>query len=264
MQRLGLANLDWLVVRDLSMIESATFWKDGPEVETGEMTTEDIGTEVFFLPAAAHTEKSGRFTNTQRMLQWHHKAVRATRRRPQRPVVLLPPRPDHPQKLAGSTDERDRPLLDLTWDYPAEGRYGDPVADAVLARDQRHRRRTARAAVGVHRAEGRRIDRGAGAGSTAAVYADGVNQPARRKPGGEQSWVAPEWGWAWPANRRILYNRASADPDGKPWSERKAYVWWDADEGSGPGTTSLTSSRTSAPTIVPAEGRQGRGRHRRR
>ena len=59
------------------------------------------------------------------------------------------------------------------------------------------------------------------------VYSDGVNQSARRKPGSEQSWVAPEWGWAWPMNRRILYNRASADPDGKPWSERKAYVWWD-------------------------------------
>ena len=44
------------------------------------------------------------------------------------------------------------------------------------------------------------------------MYADGVNQAARRKPGTEQTWVAPEWGWAWPANRRILYNRASADP----------------------------------------------------
>ena len=62
------------------------------------------------------------------------------------------------------------------------------------------------------------------------VYADGVNQAARRKPGGEQNWVASEWGWAWPANRRILYNRASADPDGKPWSERKALVWWDEDQ----------------------------------
>ena len=75
MQRLGMANLDWLVVRDLAMIESATFWKDGPEIATGELRTEDIQTEVFFLPAAAHTEKSGSFTNTQRMLQWHHKAV---------------------------------------------------------------------------------------------------------------------------------------------------------------------------------------------
>ena len=75
MQRLGMAKLDWLVVRDFSLIESATWWKDGPEIETGEMRTEDIGTEVFFLPAAAHTEKDGSFTNTQRMLQWHHQAV---------------------------------------------------------------------------------------------------------------------------------------------------------------------------------------------
>ncbi len=63
------------MVRDLQMIETATFWKDGPEIETGELRTADIGTEVFFLPAAAHTEKDGTFTNTQRLLQWHHKAV---------------------------------------------------------------------------------------------------------------------------------------------------------------------------------------------
>ena len=75
LQRLGLAKLDWLVVRDFSLIESATFWKDGPEIDSGELRTEDIGTEVFFMPAAAHTEKNGSFTNTQRMLQWHHAAV---------------------------------------------------------------------------------------------------------------------------------------------------------------------------------------------
>jgi formate dehydrogenase major subunit len=75
MQRLGMANLKWLVVRDFQLIESATWWKDGPEIESGELRTEDIGTEVFFLPAAAHTEKDGSFTNTQRMLQWHHQAV---------------------------------------------------------------------------------------------------------------------------------------------------------------------------------------------
>jgi formate dehydrogenase major subunit len=63
------------------------------------------------------------------------------------------------------------------------------------------------------------------------VYTDGVNQAARRKPGSQQSWVAPEWGWAWPMNRRTLYNRASADPQGRPWSERKAYVWWDEEQG---------------------------------
>jgi formate dehydrogenase major subunit len=65
----------------------------------------------------------------------------------------------------------------------------------------------------------------------AGIYADGVNQTARRKPHTEQNWIAPEWGWAWPSNRRILYNRASARPDGTPWSERKRYVWWDAEAG---------------------------------
>ena len=108
MQRLGLANLDWLVVRDLVMIESATFWKNGPEIETGEMRTEDIGTEVFFLPAAAHTEKDGSFTNTQRMLQWHHDGGRAGRRRAQRPVVHLPPGPPDPGQ-AGRLGRPDGP-----------------------------------------------------------------------------------------------------------------------------------------------------------
>ena len=80
------------------------------------------------------------------------------------------------------------------------------------------------------------------------VYADGVNQAARRKPGSEQNWIAAGWGWAWPANRRILYNRASADPDGRPWSDRKALVWWDAESReSGPGTTTPR-------TFVPDEG----------
>src|SRR6201999_3785856 len=63
------------------------------------------------------------------------------------------------------------------------------------------------------------------------VYADEHNQAARRTPRWDQTATALEWGWAWPANRRILYNRASADPDGKPWSERKRLVWWDAEKG---------------------------------
>ena len=75
LQRLGMANLEWLVVRDFSLIESATFWYDGPEIATGELCTADIGTEVFFFPAAAHTEKEGSFTNTQRLVQWHHQAT---------------------------------------------------------------------------------------------------------------------------------------------------------------------------------------------
>jgi formate dehydrogenase major subunit len=237
LQRLGLANLDWLVVRDFVLIESATWWQDGPEIETGELRTEDIKTEVFFLPAAAHTEKSGSFTNTQRVLQWHHAAVEPAGdarsdlwfiyhlgRRIRAKLAQAAA-----ARGAGLTagPEMDRPVLELTWDYPVHGPLDEPDADAVLAE------------INGWDASGQPLssfNQLAGDGSTrcgcwiyCGVRANGENQAARRVPGKEQSWVAPEWGWSWPANRRILYNRASADPDGKPWSARKALVWWDAE-----------------------------------
>src|SRR4051812_5529199 len=131
-QRAGLANLEWLVVRDLHMIETATFWKDGPEIETGELRTEDIGTEVFFLPAAAHTEKDGTFTNTQRLLQWHHKAVEPPGDCRSELWFMYHLGRLVRERLAASTEERDRPVLDLTWGYPTVGEHADPDAAAVL------------------------------------------------------------------------------------------------------------------------------------
>ncbi len=77
-QREALANLEWLVVRDTNEIETASFWRESPEIEAGRTRPEEIATEVFFLPAAAHTEKDGTFTNTQRLLQWREKAVEPT------------------------------------------------------------------------------------------------------------------------------------------------------------------------------------------
>ena len=229
MQRLGLANLDWLVVRDFVLIESATWWQDGPEIETGEMRTEDLKTEVFFLPAAAHTEKDGSFTNTQRMLQWHYQAVEPDGDARSDLWFAYHLGRRIRQKLAGSASDMDRPILDLRWDYPVVGALAEPNAEAVLAE------------INGWDAYGKPLssfNQLADDGSTACgcwiycgSYADGVNQPARKKPGREQHWVAPEWGWAWPANRRILYNRASADPDGRPWSERKALDWWDGEDG---------------------------------
>ena len=242
MQRMGLANLDWLVVRDLVLIESATFWQNGPEIETGEMRTEDIKTEVFFMPAAAHTEKSGSFTNTQRMLQWHHTAVEPAgdarsdlwftyhlgRRIREKLAAAAPGRARRPC-WARRGPEMDRPILDLTWDYPTEGAAGRAGRRRGPGRDQRvGRRRQPLSTYTQLKSDG---STSCGCWIYCGVRAGGVNQAARRKPGREQNWVANEWGWAWPANRRVLYNRASADPDGKPWSERKALVWWDADAG---------------------------------
>jgi formate dehydrogenase major subunit len=235
LQRLAMAHLDWLVVRDLNLIESATWWKDGPEIETGELRTDTIGTEIFVLPAAAHTEKSGSFTQTQRMLQWHHQAVEPPGdcRSELQFFNLLGLKIR--ERLADSTLDRDWPIRNLTWDYPVNA-SGDPDAEAVLAEINGRHLSGEKTGQPLSAYTEMKPD-----GSTAGgcwiytgVYADGVNQAARRKPEWEQSWVAPEWGWAWPANRRQLYNRASADPDGQPWSERKAYIRWDGKKWTGP------------------------------
>ncbi|MEA2424400.1 MAG: formate dehydrogenase major subunit, partial [Thermoleophilaceae bacterium] len=230
LQRKALASLDWLVVRDFAEIETASFWHNAPEIETGELVTEDIGTEVFFLPAAAHTEKDGTFTNTHRLLQWHFKAVEPKEDCRSELWFADEMARRVREKLAGSEDPKDQPILELTWDYPAVGPHSEPDAEAVLQE------------IGGRHADGSFVSKyeelqadgstSCGSWLHSGIYADGVNQTARRRPGSEQDVIAAEWGWAWPANRRILYNRASADPGGKPWSERKRYVWWDAEAGS--------------------------------
>jgi formate dehydrogenase major subunit len=229
MVRKALRNLEWMVVRDLNEVETATFWRDSPEHESGQVRAEDVRTEVFLLPAAAHTEKDGTFTNTQRLLQWHFKAVE-------------PPEDCRSdlwftfhlfrrirEKVMDNGEARDAPLRALTWDYPTQGPQDEPDAEAILQEvNGRHADGTFVAKYQDLKADGTTT---CGSWIHAGIYADGVNQTARKRPRTEQNWIAPEWGWAWPSNRRILYNRASAKPDGTPWSERKKYVWWDAEQG---------------------------------
>jgi len=250
MQRLGMAKAKWLVVRDYACIETATFWKNSPEIESGELRTEDIATEVFLLPAANHVEKEGTFTNTQRLLQWRHKAVEPPGDARSDLWFFYHLGRIIKERLADSNDPRDAPIKALTWEYPVHGPTAEPSAAAVLQE------------INGHGPDGQLLSTSSQLrddGSTrcgcwiyCGVYADGVNQAARRKPAREQDWVAAQWGWAWPANRRQLYNRASADPDGRPWSERKALIWWDGEKWTGHDVPDFPAR--TAPDYIPPPG----------
>jgi formate dehydrogenase major subunit len=232
LQRRSLAKLKWLVVRELSDIETSSFWKDSPEVESGELVPEDCQTEVFLLPAATHIEKEGSFTNTQRLVQWRDKALEPPGDARSELWFMHHLAKRVKAHYATSRKHRDWPIRHLTWDYPEHGEHGEPDVEAVLKEINGYDVRSGEplSAFTELRDDGRTA---CGCWIYCGIYEDGVNQARRRDPGdldAEGGWVSPEWAWAWPANRRMLYNRASADADGKPWSERKKYVWWDEDE----------------------------------
>ena len=166
------------------------------------------------MPAAAHTEKDGTFTNTQRLLQWHHKAVEPPGDCRSELWFMYHLGRRIREKLAGSTAPRTgrcstspgttRPRADRR-----ARRRGGAAGDQRLGR-RRH------AAVGLHRAEGRRLDRLRLLDLLRRATPTGSTRRRAASPAPSRAGSRPEWGWAWPANRRILYNRASADPEGRP------------------------------------------------
>jgi formate dehydrogenase major subunit len=252
LHRLAMAKLDWLVVRDLVEIESASFWYDAPELETGELATTQIPTEVFFLPAASHTEKDGTFTNTQRLLQWRWKALEPKHDCRSDLTFMYQLGERIREKLKHSTEKRDVLVNALAWAYPTSGANHEVNTAAVLREiggwDERNQ------ALSTYTELEDDGSTTCGCWIYCGCFAGEENQPARRKPHWEQNWIAPEWGWAWPANRRILYNRASADPSGKPWSERKKLVWWDEQEQKWTGHDVPDFEERKPPDYEPPEG----------
>jgi formate dehydrogenase major subunit len=121
LHRKALRKLDWLVVRDFAPVETAEFWRLAPEIQRGEVRTEDIRTEVFFFPAATHVEKEGTFTNTQRLLQWHEKAIEPSGDRRSELWFAYHLGRLLKARYAASANPRDRGLQALTWDYPTAG-----------------------------------------------------------------------------------------------------------------------------------------------
>jgi formate dehydrogenase major subunit len=253
LERKGMRRLEWLVVRDIFLTETATFWKRSPENERGEVKPEDIATEVFFMPAAQAAETDGSFTNTQRMLQWHFKAAEAPGQC-RSDLWFTHQLALRLKKLYAASDlPRDQGIKNLVWEFDADpGQQitpaGEPDAHKVLREINGY-------VTGHPEQHLDGFDKLKDDGSTTCaswIYcgvfpAPDQNLAAKKEadpPGVNDS--ERNWGWAWPANRRVLYNRASADLNGKPWSERKKWVWWDGKEWTGFDTPDF--AKTKAPS----------------
>lgn len=229
-QRTALGNLDWMVVRDYFESETAAFWhRPGIDPKT-------IKTEVFFLPGAVPAESTGVFTNTQRLLQQHDKSIDPPDDARSDLWFTFHLGRRLKELYKDSTDPRDWPIQNLYWDYlkPEENAgwliQDEPSSDLVLREINGYTWVDKKLLKGFAELK----DDGStvcGCWIYSGVYPEeGRNRAAERE---RDEWVSPNWGFAWPANRRIMYSRASADPQGKPWSERKAYTYWDPTKDSG-------------------------------
>jgi formate dehydrogenase major subunit len=234
MTRQALRSLDWMVVVDLFETETAAVWKEpGTDPASCYM-------EVFYIPGAPAAEKDGSITNTMRLAQWHTKAVEPPGDARSDAAFIVDLGTRVRQLYVDSKEKKDRPILDLVWDYQPEGPKKEPKMELVLKECNGYATRDIADKDGkpLYTA-GQPIKSFAQLmddGSTACgnwIYTgiypeEGKNLAARREKSPPDDYMAHNWGFAWPANRRILYNRASADPSGKPWSERKKLIWWDA------------------------------------
>ena len=254
MERRGLAKLKCLVVREMVETETASFWYASPEVQSGDLRTEDIETEVFLMPAAGHVEKEGTFTNTQRLLQWREKAIDppGDARSENWFMYHIWRRVVEKAKLDPSL--RNQGLLALTMNYTLEGDHREPASPEILqgingwtAADHK-----LLSSFGELKADSSTV---CGCWIYTGVYpSEGRNRANERDPKDE---YGHGWGWAWPADRRVIYNRASARPDGSPWSERKKLVWRDEAAKKWTGKDVPDFTATKPPNYVPPPGAEG-------
>jgi formate dehydrogenase major subunit len=252
----ALAKLKWLVVMDALPTTSSEFWH-GPG-----MKADDVETEVFMMPATHWIEKDGSFVNSGRWSQWKDQ--------------VLPPqgqaRHDHwiaaelfnrvkalYQKEGGKFPD---PIMHLTMDYknPVKPEL-DEIAQEINGKDLGTGKRLATFAA--LKDDGTTV---AGDWIYTGSYPesgnlmkrrDGVGDPNKNDPTGMGFY--PNWAWSWPLNRRVMYNRASADLEGKPWDpERPGIQWngqrWVGDVPDYPPTMDPKDPKAWLPFIMTGEG----------
>lgn len=236
----ALSKLKYMVVIDPLVTESSNFWQNHGEMN--DVNPADIQTEVFRLPSSCFAEENGSIANSGRWLQWHWAAAEP-------PGEAL-----HDGKILGRLFMRLRelyqqegganpqPLLNIAWNY--KDPY-DPHPEEIA------REANGQALEDLYDDKGQLIaKKGQQLSSFAQLRDDGStssfcwvycgswteqgNQMANRDNSDPYGLgCTPGWAWSWPANRRILYNRASADPSGKPWDPKRTLLHWNGKKWAG-------------------------------
>ena len=230
--REALSKLDWMVTIDLFESETTNFWK-GPG-----MDPKKVKTEVFLLPACTYVEREGSISDSARMAQWRNKAmepVGESKSDGQIVHELYKKVKALYEKEGGAFSD---PILKLKWDYAKDGK----VDTHLVAKDingyflediaehpfdkKAYKKGTLVPSFVFLQADGRTS---CGNWIYSGSYTEAGNMMARRdKTPVVTANIFPKWGFAWPVNRRILYNRASADLQGNPIDPKRAVITWDA------------------------------------
>jgi formate dehydrogenase major subunit len=257
--RQALAKLDWMVNVNIFDNETASFWK-GPG-----MKPDEIKTEVFFLPCLTSVEKEGSITNSGRWMQWRYAAAKPPRG-PKGDGDIMVELFEKVRSLYEGDGKFTEPIKNLRWDYVKDGKY-DPHAIAKLINGYFEQDTTVK---------GKSFKKGTLVPSFAFLLDDGStssgnwlycnsytekgNMAARReKKDPTGMGLYPEWSWCWPVNRRIIYNRASVDLTGKPWSKNKNILEykdgkWIGDVPDGGWPPMTNKEKTKRPFIMKPDG----------
>lgn len=231
--RKALAKLDWMVNVNLFDNETGSFWR-GPDVKP-----EEVKTEVFELPCAASAEKEGSITNSGRWAQWRYKAVEPPGKAKSDAWII-----NELQWRVKKLYEKDGgaypdAVVKLAWDYgrkDLEGKVIEPDTHEIAKEINGY-------FIEDKEIGGTVYSKGTLVPSFALLQADGStssgnwlycnsytekgNMMARRSKNDPTGiGLYPEWSWCWPVNRRIIYNRASVDENGRPRNPKKPVIFW--------------------------------------
>ncbi len=241
--RNALSKLKWMVNINLFDNETGSFWK-GPG-----MDPKDIQTEVFLLPCSSSVEKEGSLSNSGRWAQWRYKAIDPIgQSKPDSEIMneLYFRVKSLYEKLGGKFPD---PILNLTWSYGEKGQDGkikeinihnvakeingyylEDVYDKTATPPKLIGKKGELCATFAHLQADGTTSSGNWIYTQSYTQKEGkvINMMARRgKADPTGLGMYPEWTWAWPVNRRIIYNRASVDLQGRPWDPKRAVIKWD-------------------------------------